>query len=79
MTTKDQALKQRAAELIKAFKDAPTPHVSGGMESKPAPDCRTCKNYRHSFNFEACGSPIQICTNGDQYKPAPTIILWKSI
>jgi hypothetical protein len=48
----------------------------------PAPDCRTC----HSYDGEGLGGclfPIvngwkKHCTNGDQYQPAPKVVLWRT-
>jgi len=41
-----------------------------------APDCRTCKNLKSNL---AGGHWCQfICTNGDQYQPAPKVVLWRT-
>ena len=39
----------------------------------PAPDCRTCKWIDHCKD----GIAMQ-CTTGDQYKPAPKVVLWRT-
>jgi hypothetical protein len=36
----------------------------------PAPDCRTCEY----FKSVVCES----CTLGDQYQPAPKVVLWRT-
>ena len=41
---------------------------------KPAPDCRTCEN-----NCACkCHGRGNECTNGDQYQPAPDVVLWRT-
>ena len=43
----------------------------------PAPDCRTCEHRDGTF----CGNRIHRgirCTNGDQYQPAPSVVLWRT-
>lgn len=41
---------------------------------QPAPDCRTCVNASVChFHFNAPD-----CTNGDQYQPAPAVVLWRT-
>jgi len=43
----------------------------------PAPDCRTCDKYDARGN--AMGHKcVQTCTNGDQYQPAPAVVLWRT-
>ena len=40
----------------------------------PAPDCRTCEN-----NCACkCHGRGNECTNGDQYQPAPKVVLWRT-
>ena len=40
---------------------------------KTAPDCRTC-NW-----LPECDDGMQLgCTNGDQYQPAPKVVLWRT-
>ena len=46
----------------------------------PAPDCRTCWHLHTSDHGD---SPYECtcksdCTNGDQYKPAPNVVLWRT-
>lgn len=40
------------------------------------PDCRTCTKYRDSF----CTTEFEMldCINGDQYKPAERVVLWRT-
>ena len=42
----------------------------------PAPDCRTCEN------LGSCREDAKwlrnYCTNGDQYQPAPKVVLWRT-
>lgn len=38
----------------------------------PAPDCRTCAHLRD------CELYTTQCTNGDQYHPAPSVVLWRT-
>lgn len=40
----------------------------------PAPDCRTCEH----MNFCYAYTPYAACTNGDQYQPAPKLVLWRT-
>jgi len=42
---------------------------------QPAPDCRTCANVVACM--EVIGE-ITYCTNGDQYQPAPAVVLWRT-
>lgn len=44
--------------------------------NKPAPDCRTC-DYR-SLDSDENDYCLQKCTNGDQYQPAPAVVLWRT-
>ena len=42
-------------------------------QKPPAPDCRTC-NWK-----DYCKDGIEMpCTNGDQYQPAPKVVLWRT-
>lgn len=41
---------------------------------KPAPDCRTCEFSNIMYDGEQCNN----CTNGDQYQPAPDVVLWRT-
>lgn len=69
MTTQDQAIAPTSADYAmgyaEGFNDACKP---------PAPDCRTCEN------LESCKEDAKwlrnYCTNGDQYQPAPKVVLW---
>ena len=90
MTTKDQAI---ARELERIAYEAPISgnHMAQArvlMAAKmyaaqpPAPDCRTCefKIGRHGWDNEDCVRRLQgsVCTNGDQYHPAPAVVLWRT-
>ena len=47
---------------------------------KPAPDCRTCWHLHTSDHGDSpyeCTSKSD-CTNGDQYQPAPKVVLWRT-
>jgi hypothetical protein len=41
-----------------------------------APDCRTCEHIYDDGVGLACDSAL--CTNGDQYQPAPKVVLWRT-
>ena len=46
----------------------------------PAPDCRTCWHLHTSDHGDSpyeCTSKSN-CTNGDQYQPAPSVVLWRT-
>ena len=43
----------------------------------PAPDCRTCESFAHDDDHPQC-KLWDGCTNGDQYKPAPAVVLWRT-
>lgn len=73
------SFKIRASELVAAFKDAPTPHISGDLKSKPAPDCRTCLSLNEGQRCIRDVRELTRCTNGDQYKPAPAVVLWRTV
>ena len=69
MITKDQAIAPTSADYAmgyaEGFNDACKP---------PAPDCRTCTN-----NCACkCHGRGNECTNGDQYQPAPEVVLWRT-
>lgn len=70
MTAKDQAITRlptgpwsKEAEMVESW-----------LANKPAPDCRTCHYFTSS---EGCFS-FKACTNGDQYQPAPKVVLWRT-
>ena len=44
----------------------------------PAPDCRTCENLQHYRHCNNNHNSEVDCTNGDQYKPAPKVVLWRT-
>ena len=72
MTTKDQAIAPTSADYAmgyaEGFNDACKP---------PAPDCRTCENLvRGVCSYEVLTG--NRCTNGDQYQPAPAVVLWRT-
>lgn len=73
MTTKDQAITwlptgpwSKEAEMVEAW-----------LANKPAPDCRTCLHMAHC-KFQKIGVAYMNCTNGDQYQPAPAVVLWRT-
>ena len=43
----------------------------------PAPDCRTCDQYLTHWGYK-CAKDRGNCTNGDQYKAAPAVALWRT-
>lgn len=69
MTTKDQAIAPTSAEYAmgyaEGFNDACKP---------PAPDCRTCLHGRQGDGIWQCDK----CVMGDQYQPAPKVVLWRT-
>ena len=76
MTTKDQAIAPTSADYAmgyaEGFNDACKP---------PAPDCRTCWHLHTSDHGDSpyeCTSKSD-CTNGDQYQPAPKVVLWRTV
>jgi len=91
MTTKDQAIAPiitnemiEAAESVEDLYRRGTPDTwrkvyiamwAEAPHDKPSPDCRTCVNFRYCEELESARS---ICTNGDQYKPAPAVVLWRT-
>ena len=76
MTTKYQAIARlptvpwsKEAEMIESW-----------VANKPTPDCRTCWHLHTSDHGDSryeCTSKSD-CTNGDQYKPAPKVVLWRT-
>jgi hypothetical protein len=60
--------------------DLPGQCVSEGKchhPTQPAPDCRTCEDYEPEGN--AMGYQCLVnCVNGDQYQPAPKVVLWRT-
>ena len=48
--------------------------------AEPKPDCRTCENFfdRQRKNNRYGCEFLVTCTNGDQYKPAPKVVLWRT-
>lgn len=61
-----KALAKRIADCAFAIRSEKHP--------APAPDCRTCHYFTSS---EGCFS-FKACTNGDQYQPAPKVVLWRT-
>jgi hypothetical protein len=53
----------------RAFPDAPL---------KPTPDCRTCSNKSAGGYCIKSEHWMKGCTNGDQYQPAPKVVLWRT-
>ena len=72
MTAKDQAIAPTSADYAmgyaEGFNDACKP---------PAPNCRTCEHSFDSYEKPNCMS-LEGCTNGDQYQPAPKVVLWRT-
>jgi hypothetical protein len=68
--SKDQAIAQ--TEAIKRFNQS--------LVRQPAqPDCRTCEHLSDSKRY--CSKSehwMKGCTNGDQYQPAPAVVLWRT-
>ena len=77
MTTKDQAIAPTSADYpmgyAEGFNDACKP---------PAPDCRTCERRYPEVDGAYGGYTNKCdmkCTNGDQYKEAPQVVLWRTV
>lgn len=51
-----------------------TPLYTAPQPAQPAPDCRTCRFYAQ---LQGCWRAV-MCTNGDQYQPAPKVGLWRT-
>lgn len=83
MTAKDQAIApdwDEAALVAKGWQlqDCKVCGESASAYvSPPAPDCRTCTNYAHDEDHPQC-KLWNGCTNGDQYQPAPKVVLWRT-
>jgi len=83
MTTKDQAIARQQFEAWAKpiLGDNPTWRESGDCElawqawkaQQPTPDCRTCVKAWPTLN--GCSHN---CTNGDKYKAAPAVVLWRT-
>jgi radical SAM protein with 4Fe4S-binding SPASM domain len=85
MTTKDQAMaialfntwvsRQRnwtdilRAQAWAAFQEG----YYQAPQSKPTPDCRSCKWKDHCK-----GGVDMACTNGNEHEAAPAMVLWKT-
>lgn len=50
--------------------------VLEGKAKPPTPDCRTCTHLDRLPH--SCGIASLRCTNGDQYQPAPRVVLWRT-
>jgi hypothetical protein len=82
MTTKDQAIALAIEDLERyQVKRQDFDRFSGTLfflkeaqAQLPAPDCRLCHYYA---GIEGCWNGMG-CTDGDQYKPAPTVVLWRT-
>lgn len=61
-----------AAQFTRAFLDGA---FLQAQAQPPAPDCRTCEH----MNFCYAYTPYAACTNGDQYQPAPKVVLWRTV
>jgi hypothetical protein len=48
-------------------------HEVDGVKKPAQPDCRTCRDR----DMGECVSSND-CTNGDHYKPAPRVVLWRT-
>jgi hypothetical protein len=45
----------------------------------PAPDCRTCALFQgECIAWDLTPAMDTVCTNGDQYQPAPAVVLWST-
>lgn len=91
MTTKDQAIAPTKELLaLGAFLGAMYDNKLDGAAMRaamlqtlgieaapPAPDCRTCSQYAHDDDHPQC-KLWNGCTNGDQYQPAPQVVLWRT-
>lgn len=80
MTTKDQAIGCVAKDgyTILYFQEELLPFETDlYISPPPAPDCRTCTDYDR---LEGClrAPRYAVCTNGDQYQPAPKVVLWRT-
>ena len=56
---------------------APAPQAQEPAR-QPAPDCRTCSSLDED---EVCARKrrgMGICINGNQYQPAPALVLWRT-
>ncbi len=80
MTTKDQALAENEALVDKLvlYAGFEINHASKNLLIEAAnalatPDCRTCVKAWPTLN--GCSHN---CTNGDQYQPAPAVVLWRT-
>ena len=60
--------KARAA-LLAALQEVAAP-----QPAQPAPDCRTCLYGRQGDGIWQCDK----CVLGDQYQPAPNVVLWRT-
>lgn len=80
MTTKDQAI----AWYLQTAKRTRVTQINMEAEDgwmalypQPAPDCRACTQYAHDDDHPQCKLWNE-CTNGDQYQPAPKVVLWRT-
>lgn len=85
MTTKDQAIawysqtpkKTRVTQINMDGEDGWMPL----FPKPPAPDCRTCERRYPEVDGAYGGYTNKCdmkCTNGDQYQPAPKVVLWRT-
>ena len=81
MTTKDQAIEQDddvpllAMSMFLTKKDY---ERALDLSKRPSPDCRTCIHMRCGDDASEFCYLTTKCTNGDQYKPAPAVVLWRT-
>ena len=51
-------------------------YIAMHREALPVVDCRTCNFTTKKANgYRGC--LLSSCTNGNQYQPAPTLMLWR--
>ena len=71
MTTDEKAIAPTSSDYAigyaEGFNDACKPS---------SPDCRTCKFFG-GCSYNNWKRIERRCTNGDQYQPAPKVVLWR--
>lgn len=84
MTTKDQAIalvleaehRARSCGFLSGTTNWAGVIVNALNAQPPAPDCRTCEHMWIDLDaIKRCGTA---CINGDQYKAAPDVVLWRT-
>lgn len=90
MTTKDQAIalvleaehRARSCGFLSGTTNWAGVIVNVLNAQPPAPDCRTCEHMwidielGNDESTSRCDSAL--CVNGDQYQPAPKLVLWRT-